>query len=252
MRLSKNKNLAAGCVCGAICALLVGLHVMSVENDARAAETEMLSRYGGDQVQVIAARHDIAAGETISESDIEERTWVAALLPGEAVTTKADALGKQVGSTILAGEVISAARFGFDASAIDVPDGLYALSVPARAVQAVGGALAPGSTVDVYAIGSSSTTRIAASVLVLATSASQDAGSGADAWVTLAVEPARVQEVIQAAEGQTLYFALPSKGAADAASEDEKSDAEVGRVRAADGESAKEEDGDAGLGSDLR
>lgn len=221
---SKNKDLIAGCVCGVLCAACVGLYVTSVDAEAKAAEAEMLSRYGGDQVQVCVARHDIAAGQTIAESDIEERTWVASLLPADAVTERHDAVGKQLGSTILAGEVVSEGRFGFDASSIDVPSGMHAVSVPAREVQAVGGALAPGMQVDVYAIGGSSTVRIVPSALVLATSASQDSkNTGADAWVTLAVEPSLVQEVVQAAEGQTLYFVLPSKdGAADMADEDEE------------------------------
>lgn len=215
-RTRRNKNLIAGCVCGALCALCVGGYVMSVDAEAKAAEAEMLAKYGGDQVQVCVARHDIAAGQTIVESDIEERTWVASLLPADAITSRQEAVGKQLGSTILSGEVISSARFGFDGSSIDVPDGTYAVSVPAREVQAVGGALAPGLSVDVYAIGATSTVRIAPSVRVLATSASQDSkNTSTDAWVTLALDPELVQEVIQAAEGQTLYFALPGKDIED-------------------------------------
>lgn len=196
---------------------------MSVDGEKRAAEAEMLSRYGGDQVQVCVAKHAIAAGETVTEGDVEERIWVASLLPADAVLRREEAVGKQVGSTILAGEVISAARFGFDASAIDVPQGAYAVSVPAKEVQAVGGALRPGASADVYAVGPSATTKLASEALILATSASQDAkGSGADAWVTLAVQPSRVQEMIQAAESQTLYFALPGQAGAEGDSEEEE------------------------------
>lgn len=210
---SKNKTLIMGCLCGALCALCVGLYVMSVDGQAKAAEQQMLSRFGGDQIQVCVAKRDIAAGESISESDVEERMWVVSLLPVDAVTERKNAVGKQLGSTILAGEVISEARFGFDSDAIDVPDGMCAVSVPAREVQAVGGALEPGLRADVYAVGASSTTRLAASALVLATSSSKDSrSSDPDTWVTLAIEPARVQEIVQAAEGQTLYFTLPGNG----------------------------------------
>ena len=87
----------------------------------------------------------------------------------------------------------------------------------------MGGALRPGVSADVYAVGSSSTTKLASEALILATSASQDAkGSGADAWVTLAVQPSRVQEMIQAAEGQTLYFALPGPAGGEGDSEEEE------------------------------
>ncbi len=218
-----NKTLWAGCACGLLCALCVGAYLLSVDGEKRAAEAEMLSRYGGDQVQACVAKHDIAAGETVTEGDVEERTWIASLLPADAVLRREEAVGKQVGSTILMGEVISTARFGFDSSAIDVPQGAYALSVPAKEVQAVGGALCPGVAADVYAVGPSSTTKLASEALILATSASQDGkGSGADAWVTLAVRPSCVQEMIQAAESQTLYFALPGPSGVEDSSEGEE------------------------------
>ena len=66
-----NKTLWAGCACGLLCALCVGAYLLSVDGEKRAAEAEMLSRYGGDQVQACVAKHDIAAGETVTEGDVE-------------------------------------------------------------------------------------------------------------------------------------------------------------------------------------
>ena len=75
-----------------------------------------------------------------------------------------------------------------------MPEGLTALSVPAKDVQAVGGAVAAGSRVDVYATGGTSTDVLASGVLVLATSASA---------------PESVQEIVAAAQKTELYFTLP-------------------------------------------
>lgn len=214
---AKDKTLIAGCACGVLCALCVGGYVFSVHDEVKTAQADALAKYGGEQVQVCVAKHDLAAGQTIAESDIEERLWVATLLPADAVTNRKDAVGKQLGSTVLSGEVVSAARFGREQSSVDVPDGMYAVSVPAREVQAVGGALQPGSKTDVYSIGGNGAKRIAASVLVLATSSAKDVKTNdADAWITLALPPSRVQEIVQAADGLTLYFALPSKSVSEA------------------------------------
>ena len=216
LKLSKrNRSLVIGVASGLLCALSVGVYVMEVDREAEAAQSEMLARYGGEQIDVCVAKRDIVAGETISESDVETRTWVAALLPANAVTDSKEAVGEQVGSTILAGEVISTSRFGFDAASLDVPEGLVAVSVPSRDVQSVGGAVTAGSVVDVYAVGASSTSCLARSVRVLATSMeSESSGSGAAAWVTLAVAPDRVQELVSAAQTLELYFALPSDSVA--------------------------------------
>lgn len=210
----RDRSIAIGLGCGLACALCVGLYVTHVDEKAAEAQAEMLAKYGGDQVEVCVAKRDILAGETILEGDIETRTWIATLLPANAVVDKRDAVGKQAGSSILAGEVVSSARFGFDSVEMDVPTGLVAVSVPTREVQAVGGALVPGMTTDVYAVGPSSTSRIVESAQVLATSLSQEASSGsASAWVTLAVKPAIVQELVTASENLQIYFALPSAGA---------------------------------------
>ncbi len=211
-RMSKrDRSVVIGVACGIACALCVGLYVAQVNDQATAAQAEMLSRYGGDQIDVCVAKRDIMAGETILDGDVETKTWIAPLLPANAVTEKKDAVGKQVGSTILAGEVVSNARFGFDASEIEVPSGLVAVSVPTREVQAVGGALSAGMATDVYAAGPASTAKLASGVQVLATSMSTESSTGAaSAWVTLAVRPEAVQELVAASENLQIYFALPA------------------------------------------
>lgn len=205
--------MVVAAACGLLCALCVAVYVAQVDERANAAQADMLARYGGDQVEVCVARRDIAAGQTITDSDVETKMWIASLLPVDAVVAKEDALGQQVGSSILAGEVISSARFGFDAASIEVPDGMVALSVPARAVQAVGGALVPGMKVDVYAVGGTSTSRVAQEVKVLETCATESTSS-AGTWVTLALPPQLVAQMVSAAENMELYFVLPSENLA--------------------------------------
>lgn len=240
----RDRSIAAGVACGIACALCVGLYVAQVNEQAAAAQSEMLARYGGDQIDVCVAKRDILAGETIADGDIEMKTWIATLLPANAVTDKKEAVGKQAGSTILAGEVVSSARFGFDAAAIEVPSGLVAVSVPTREVQAVGGALSAGMCTDVYAVGSSSTTRLASGVQVLATSMAGDtSASAASAWVTLAVQPKTVQELVAASETMQIYFALPSTDADEGASTTLADGADVGEGKSED---AKDDENDEG------
>lgn len=216
----KNRSLVIGVVCGIGCALCVALYIAGVNEQANAAQAQMLAEYGGDQIEVCVAKRDIAAGETLRDSDIEIKTWIATLLPADAVMARGDAVGKQAGSAILAGEVISSRRFGFEAADIEIPGGFTALSVPAKEVQAVGGALKPGMRCDVYAVGGSSTSRLASDVLILTTSVAGDsASSSAITWVTLAVQPSQVEEMVSAAQNLSLYFVLPSS---------ENSDVDVG------------------------
>ena len=209
--MRRNKTAAAGAICGVLCALCVLGYTQSVRGEAERARADALARYGGDQVEVCVAKRDTAAGETVDSGAVETRLWVADLLPPEVV-------GARASSTVLSGEVLSARRFGAASSAIDVPDGKVAISVPAKDVQAVGGAVSAGSSVDVYATGSAATQALARGVSVLATSAGTDdrQASGAASkvtWVTLAVDPNQVEELVSAAQKTELYLTLPGADA---------------------------------------
>ena len=215
--MKRTRTMIVGIVCGIACAACVLLYLQDVGARAEAARAEALDRFGGEQLEVCVAKRDIATGETIDEGSIEKRLWIADLLPETPVTVLSEVVGKQATSAILKGEVITLRRFEESFSAVEVPDDLTAVSVPARDVQAVGGALRPGMLVDVYATGQSSALLVAHGVLVLSTNASDSTKSATDAvsWVTLALSPENVQEVVSIAQSSQLYFTLPGDDVPD-------------------------------------
>lgn len=207
--MKRNRTAFAGIVCGFLCAACVLAYTQGVRGEAEAARAEALARYGGEQLEVCVAKRDIAAGETVDAAAVEIRMWVADLLPAEAVRSVDDAVGRKVASSIVAGEVMTERRFGEVGAELDVPEGLTAVSVPAKDVQAVGGTVGAGSRVDMYATGGTSTDVIARSVLVLATSAGGSTSDTGVSWIVVAVAPESVQEVVTAAQKTELYFTLP-------------------------------------------
>ncbi len=208
------KSLIAGLVCGLACVGAILLYAQELDAAVEAERAEVLARYGGEQVEVYVATRDIAVGETVSLANAEKQLWVGELLPEEAVFDLAEVEGKTLASPVYAGEVVLQRRFETgESSALQVPDGLCAVSVSAKPVSAVGGSVRAGSTVDVYATSGIATDLLASQVLVLATSATTSEGeedSTDVSWVTLAVEPDLVEELIAAAQKTELYFVLPS------------------------------------------
>lgn len=212
--MDQRKATVASIVCGAVCAVSVMAYMGGLRSEVESERAEALARYGGEQIEVCVANRDIAPGEKVSPGDISLKLWLADLLPDGAVKATNDVLGKAASSSIMAGEVVLEQRFNDIESLIDVPDGLTALSVPARSVQAVGGAVTAGMTVDLYATGNTSTSRIASNVLVLATSTSSSGGSSSKSeisWITIAVPPSLVEQMVAAAQNSELYFTLPSQ-----------------------------------------
>lgn len=219
----KQSHMTAACVaCGAACAICVAAFLASVQGEADAARAEALARYGGEQVEVCVATRDISAGERIDLSAIELRMWVADLLPDEPVRDSASILGKTATSSIVKGEVISEKRFENERDSLDVPEGKAAVSVPAKAVRAVGGAIRPNMSVDVYSSGGSTTSILARDVLVLDTSVGEKGSlvSSDTGWITLAVDPERVEEIVAASNKTDLYFVLPGQRVEEAAAQE--------------------------------
>lgn len=220
--LGLSRSSLAGIACGVCCAGCVALLVAQVGSEADRARSEALARYGGEQIEVCVAGRDIAAGETITDAMIDTKLWLADLLPEGSVTQASEVMGKQVGSSILEGEVISTQRLAKLDISLDIPEGMTAVSVPAQDVQAVGGVLQAGMRTDVYAVGPSSTTLLADGVLVLATNLAEGDSlmSRNVAWVTLAVAPETVQELVAASQNLDLYFTLPNVSPSEGANSD--------------------------------
>ncbi len=194
-------------LCGAICALAVFAYTAQVQQQASQARSEALARYGGEQLEVCVATEDIAAGETVSSSNVTTRQWLVDLLPEDAVESFDSVSGQRASSSIVAGEVLSQRHFEEGELEIDVPDGLQAVSVEVEQAQAVGGALQVGAVVDVYAAGSAETSLLASDVYV----ASAGNDNGTRTWVTLAVEPDQIEQIIAATQTSTLYMTLPAQ-----------------------------------------
>ena len=211
--MRRKTSIIAGVMCGLGCALCVWTYGAQLTDQVAAERAEAIGRYGGEQLEVCVAQRTILEGETLDETAVQQRPWLVDLLPEGAVTDVHSLVGKRVSSTILEGEVLSDRRFTQSLKAFSVPPGKTALSVPAQAVQAVGGSLEAGMCVDVYATGVT-TERILESVVILATGLSDSEStfsSSASTWLTLAVPPEAVQEIVAAAQNLELYFTLPGQ-----------------------------------------
>lgn len=219
--MKQRRLTIAAIACGVLCAACVAMFLWSVQGEADAARAEVLARYGGEQVEACVATRDVAAGERLDASAVEAKLWVADLLPEGAVSNAAIVVGRTATTSIFKGEVIVEKRFQEGQGALDIPQGMQAVSVPTKAVQAVGGAIRPGMSVDVYSSGSSGTVALARGVIVLATSMGESGSlvSNDTGWITLAVAPERVEEIIAASGKTSLYFALPGEDLAAAGEE---------------------------------
>ncbi len=213
--MKRKTRIIASVLLGLAAAVLTCWYTMSVRNEVQEAQREVMASYGGDVVRVCVATRDIEPGEAIDESNVSVEDWVSSLLPSGAYTSVSDIAGTTAYSRIPKRAVLSPAYFEVSASGLDVPAGMVAVSVASDAEHALGGTLERGDTVDIYISKDAITDRLV-TAQVLDTSALQ-AGGGEITWVTLAVEPERVCELLSAASKALVTLAVSNGSAEDAA-----------------------------------
>lgn len=213
----QRKQTAIAICCGVLAALCVFAYTATIKSEASMARAAAIQQYGGERVPVLVATKTIPIGDTVDESNATVQEWLVDFLPqGQAAQSHEQLEGLVAQSEIRVNEPILLERVGDGSSRITVPDGLAAASVASDDVLAVGGAIRAGSVVDVYVeAASGEITMIGERILVLETSTPDDAGDKQISWVTLAVTPSSVSELISASARGTIHFVLPGNSAAN-------------------------------------
>ena len=210
--MRRGVRFALSAISGVLVLVLVSWYGSSIRAEAERERQDLLAAYGGDVVTVCVASHDIAAGELLDEGDVRLEDWVAGLLPAGAATSIEDVVGKRVSSSVPERAVLCPVYFQERTGGLEVPEGAVAVSVAVDPAHAVGGSVAPGDAVDVYLSGAGLADRICRAT-VIDTSAEQTGGASGDlSWVTLAVEPDRVSELLAAVAQGTVSLVAPGSG----------------------------------------
>ena len=108
------------------------------------------------RVDIVVAAHDIDVLRPLTAEDLETRSLSLDLVPEDVARRVEDVIGLVPRSPIQRGQMIFTRSLGEEAGdfrgGISLPPGLRAVALPISAVNAVGGAIVPGSRVDVLAV----------------------------------------------------------------------------------------------------
>ncbi len=189
------------------------LFFQNARQSADAAHQQLLSKYGGEQVAICMARRNLEPGETVRARDVEVKHTLASLVPEGCFTTPDDIVDKTLTACVVKGEAFVKRRFVADDTAMRVPLGFVAISVPLRSSSVALELVKPGSRVNVYATGEQSSALLAQRVLVLASASANQKSESAGAlasWVVVAVPQSKAQEFVSASKKTQLTVVLPS------------------------------------------
>ena len=108
------------------------------------------------RVDIVVMARDVDVPRALAAEDVEMRALAAELVPGDAIRSFSDVVGLVPRTPMLRGQLVLARSVADELadfrSGQAVPSGYRAVAIPVTAVGAVGGAIVPGSRVDVLAV----------------------------------------------------------------------------------------------------
>ena len=211
--MTRRFRLAASGALALLAAAACALYGQQVREEAERVRAEALERYGGEVVQLVVAPEGLEAGDVVDRGNVTEREWLVELVPEGAVTSVEAVLGASVTVPAAAGAPLTSLNFRESADALEVPDGLVAISVPVTDDLALPRLAKAGSTLSAYAVSDDGVRLLTSSVQVLE-ALGEKGGLAVAGELTVAVAPEDVAPVLAASASGSLRLTLPSEEAA--------------------------------------
>jgi pilus assembly protein CpaB len=108
------------------------------------------------RVDIVVMAHDVDLPRPLASEDVELHAIAADAVPEDAIRKLTDVVGLVPRTPMLRGQIVLARSVAEELadfrSGQAVPNGYRAVAIPVTAVGAVGGAIVPGSRVDVLAV----------------------------------------------------------------------------------------------------
>ncbi len=209
----KRKQLLLALLCAVIAGVCAFMFFHNIQQSAQAAHQQLLSKYGGEHVAICMARRNLEPGEIVHARDVEVKHTLASLVPEGCFTTPDEIVDRTLTACVVKGEAFVKRRFAPDDTALRVPVGCVAVSVPLRSSAVALDLVKPGVHVNVYATGEQSSVLLAQRVLVLASASvnqKSDSAGALASWIVVAVPHSKVQEFVSASKKTQMTVVLPS------------------------------------------
>lgn len=197
------------------CAFAYGEGIRKEEQQIRG---QTLARFGGEVVQLVVTTRDLSPGDTVTPADVALADWVVDLAPTSAYTSVDEVVGKTLTSGAAKNTLLSSYNFQDDASYLEVPKGMVAISVPMTERLCLPADLKPRSRVCAWVSGKQGASLLSQNVVVLSfpDGGAKSGSSRQQKMITLAVEPNQVGKFLEASSLSQLKLVVPAQDVSDA------------------------------------
>lgn len=206
------RKLVIGVVVGIACVLL-GIAVMQ---QTKTEQVPLVLGTGNDTVsQVCVTTKEVAAGEVLTQDNVARVNWLEGLMPEGVLREESSCWGQIAAHALPKNAVLSTLDLDGSTTALEIPESKSVICIPTSETRSIGGAVYPGSKIDIFAISEGRARLLTTGVDVLRTSRDQASGpmpaakstqSSALSWVIIAVPPEQCEQLIALAAQDALYL----------------------------------------------
>ena len=208
--MRQRARLAVSGICGVLAAVMAVGYADVARAEVEAERAQVLERYGGEVASLVVAREGLKAGEVVAEGDVEVREWLVDLAPEGALENLDDVVGLRLSSNVAAGTPLSEVCFASEDGALEVPEGMVAISVKPTDKTGVTADIAAGTRLLAYEVDKEGATRLLSSEVSVIAAGAAGAQGGSAGVLALACAPEDVAQVLSASAAGTLRLVVPA------------------------------------------
>lgn len=208
-------RIAVSVACAVAVMAVTSAYADNVRAEADHERDIALERYGGEVVDLVVAKQTIEAGDTVSQSNVEIREWLAALAPEGALTSLDDVIGKKLTEPAQKGAPVTSLNFREGSTGITVPSGHVAVTIPLTDRLGISRDVQVGSALVAYSSSDEGAKVVAGDVSVLAVSSTGKSVSTSGS-LTVSVLPQDVEGLLVASTAGDLRLVVPAEDASGA------------------------------------
>lgn len=201
--MKRRRRILISLLCAAICACCFYFQAQSIRGEYEKARADLIAKFGSDVVDVVVAKVPLEPGDVIDSKNCEVVSWVAPLVPKDAIVSMQEVEGNVVQIPHPQGAPLTLLTFRKNDNQAEVPSGYVALSLQGIDKLGIQAGIQPGSQLAAYEVKEKKASLITSNMRVISCSEKQKS-------CLVAVLPSEVPKILEVMDKGALRVVMPA------------------------------------------
>ncbi len=201
--MKRRKRILISILAAVICAGCFYMQARSIRGEYEKQRADMIAKFGSDVVDVVVAKVPLEVGDVVDRKNCEVVSWVAPLVPKDAIVHMDDIEGSVVQNPQAQGAPLTQLTFRKNDQQVDIPSGYVALSLHGIDKLGIQTNIPPGSQIAAYEVKDNKASLLTSNIRVISCSEKQKS-------CLVAVLPNEVPKILEVMDRGALRIVMPA------------------------------------------